>query len=187
MSDAQGRPAGAAGAGQTGGPGFPDPFQMWKQWFDQNEQMFAKSMEQMVATPEFAKSMGKTMETFLAYQRNVRDNMRLWLEAANLPTREDIARLAEQVVHLEEKIDDLDDRVNDIVESAKRGAVNPAVDDLRAAIARLEQGGPEAIRMQLDGVLRKLNAIEAALKSSADVKPPATPRRASAKPDPADV
>ncbi len=51
------------------------------------------------------------LETFVAAQKTVRDNMRSYLEQINLPTREDIARLGELVLALEEKVDQLDDRL----------------------------------------------------------------------------
>ena len=48
----------------------------------------------------------------LAAQKSVRDNMRAYLEAMNVPTREDIARLGELVVGLEEKSDQIADRLD---------------------------------------------------------------------------
>ena len=57
------------------------------------------------SSPEFSESSGRLLETMLAAQKSVRDNMRAYLETMNVPTREDIARLGELVVGLEEKID----------------------------------------------------------------------------------
>ena len=72
-----------------------------------------------MGTPEFGDSSGKLLETLLAAQKSVRDNMRTYLETMNVPTREDIARLGEIVVGLEEKIDQVADRL-DAIEDAIR-------------------------------------------------------------------
>ena len=50
------------------------------------------------------------MEALLNGQQTLRHQMRAYLEALNVPTREDIARLGELIVGLEEKIDQLGDR-----------------------------------------------------------------------------
>jgi polyhydroxyalkanoic acid synthase PhaR subunit len=95
-------------------PDSPNPFELWRQIYETNERAWNAVLERTMATPAFAESSGKFLETFLAAQRTVRDNMRSYLEAINVPTREDIARLGELVVHLEEKIDQLDDRLSAI-------------------------------------------------------------------------
>src|SRR5919202_1314020 len=71
----------------------PDPFELWRQIYETNE---------------------RAWNTVLSAQKTVRDNMRLYLEQINLPTREDIARLGELIVALEEKVDQLDDRLSGI-------------------------------------------------------------------------
>jgi BMFP domain-containing protein YqiC len=47
----------------------------------------------------------------LAAQKSVRDNTRTFLQAMNVPTREDIIHVGELITALEEKIDQLDDRL----------------------------------------------------------------------------
>jgi polyhydroxyalkanoic acid synthase PhaR subunit len=89
----------------------PDPFEVWRQIYETNERAWNSILERTVNNPSFAESSGKILETFLAAQKTVRDNMRSYLEQINLPTREDIARLGELVVALEEKVDQLDDRL----------------------------------------------------------------------------
>jgi polyhydroxyalkanoic acid synthase PhaR subunit len=88
-----------------------DPFELWRQIYETNERAWNSVLERTVNNPAFAESSGKILETFLAAQKTVRDNMRSYLEQINLPTREDIARLGELIVALEEKVDQLDDRL----------------------------------------------------------------------------
>jgi polyhydroxyalkanoic acid synthase PhaR subunit len=89
----------------------PSPFELWRQIYETNERAWNAVLERTVNNPAFAESSGKILETFLAAQKTVRDNMRQYLEQVNLPTREDIARLGELIVSLEEKVDQLDDRL----------------------------------------------------------------------------
>ena len=101
-----------------------DPFEVWRELYDANERAWNAALEQAMGSPEFGESSGKLLETMLAAQKLVRDNMRTYLETMNVPTREDIARLGELVVGLEEKIDQLADRF-DAIEDAVRAV--PAV------------------------------------------------------------
>src|SRR5919197_1618076 len=91
-----------------------DPFELWRQIYETNERAWNAILERTVTNPAFAESSGKLLETFLAAQKTVRDNMRFYLEQINLPTREDVARLGELIVALEEKVDQLDDRLASI-------------------------------------------------------------------------
>jgi ribosomal protein L12E/L44/L45/RPP1/RPP2 len=94
-----------------------DPFETWRELYDANERAWSTALGEAMGSPEFADSSGKMLETMLAAQKSVRDNMRTYLESMNVPTREDIARLGELVVGLEEKIDQVVDRL-DVIEEA---------------------------------------------------------------------
>ena len=104
----------------------PDPFELWRQIYDTNERAWNTILERSVINPSFAESSGKVLETFLAAQKTVRDNMRAYLEQINVPTREDIARLGELIVALEEKVDQLDDRLARIERSLTAAAETKA-------------------------------------------------------------
>ena len=94
----------------------PDPFAMWRQTYELAEQAWSKAIEQTTGTDEFAASLGKSLDSYLGFQRLMRENMQLYLESMNLPTRNDIARLGELIVNLENKIDQLDDRVDTLLD-----------------------------------------------------------------------
>jgi polyhydroxyalkanoic acid synthase PhaR subunit len=112
------------GAGTSAGPESTrqssDPFEMWRQLYETNERAWTQAMEGAMGRPEFGETSGKMLETMLAAQKAVRDNMRTYLETINVPTREDIARVGELVVGIEEKIDQLADRLDDIEEAVRR-------------------------------------------------------------------
>src|SRR5438477_3946496 len=111
-----------------------DPFELWRQIYETNERAWNAILERTVNNPAFAESSGKILETFLAAQKTVRDNMRSYLEQINLPTREDIARLGELIVALEEKVDQLDDRLASI--EATLQAQRPAPSTPKATTRR---------------------------------------------------
>src|SRR5947207_14438805 len=97
-----------------------DPFEVWRQLYDANERTWSAALEQAMGSQEYGDSSGKLLETMLAAQKSVRDNMRTYLETMNVPTREDIARLGELVIGLEEKIDQLADRLDGIEGAIRR-------------------------------------------------------------------
>src|SRR5438477_11913757 len=111
-----------------------DPFELWRQIYETNERAWNSVLERTVNNPAFAESSGKILETFLAAQKTVRDNMRSYLEQINLPTRQDIARLGELIVSLEEKVDQLDDRLSNI--EATLQAERPAPSTPKATTRR---------------------------------------------------
>jgi polyhydroxyalkanoic acid synthase PhaR subunit len=91
-----------------------NPFELWKQIYEANERAWNAALETAMASPNFAEAQGRLLESMLAAQRSVRENTRSFMEAMNVPTREDIARLGELITGLEEKVDQLHDRLHQI-------------------------------------------------------------------------
>ena len=113
-----------------------DPYETWRQLYDANERAWSSALEQAMSNPEFEESSGKMLETMLAAQKSVRDNMRTYLETMNVPTREDIARLGELVVGIEEKIDQVADRLDAIEDAVRAKAPTSAKRRAHAKPAR---------------------------------------------------
>jgi hypothetical protein len=90
----------------------PDPFAIWRQAYEQAEKGWTQALEQVTGTDAFSQNLGQSLDSYLSFQKLMRDSMQTYLETMNLPTRNDIARLGELIVNLEGKIDDLDDRVD---------------------------------------------------------------------------
>jgi Collagen triple helix repeat (20 copies) len=99
--------------------GATDPFEVWRQLYETNERAWSAALEDSMSGPEYDEASGKMLETMLAAQKSIRNNMRTYLETMNVPTREDIARLGELVIGLEEKIDQLADRFDGIEETVR--------------------------------------------------------------------
>jgi polyhydroxyalkanoic acid synthase PhaR subunit len=103
-----------------------NPFEVWKQIYEANERAWNSALEKAMASPNFAEAQGRFLESLLAAQKAMRDNTRTFLQAMNLPTREDIVHLGELITALEEKVDQLDDRLLAIEERLRASASDAA-------------------------------------------------------------
>jgi polyhydroxyalkanoic acid synthase PhaR subunit len=181
-----------------------DVFGVWRQLYDENEKAWSAALEQAMGSSEFGESSGRLLETMLAAQKSVRDNMRVYLETMNVPTREDIARLGELVVGLEEKVDQIGDRLGTIdgtlrsrsADTAKIDQITKRLDTIdgtlrsRSAdtakidriakrletIDRATRGRP-ADTAKIDRIAKRLDTIDRAVRgpSAQRAKPAATP------------
>jgi polyhydroxyalkanoic acid synthase PhaR subunit len=144
-----------------------DPFAIWRQLYEANEKAWTDALEQAMETSEFGESSGRLLETMLAAQKSVRDNMRAYLETMNVPTREDIARLGELVIGLEEKSDQIADRLDaldDIIrgQSAEAGKVDRLADRLDAIDRSLRSRTKEVAK--IDRIAKRIDTIERSLR-----------------------
>lgn len=126
-----------------------DPFELWKQFYEANEQAWTKTLKEMTTTQDYAEAQGKMLESMLAFQKTMRDSMSAQLSSLNLPTRDDVSRLGELILSLEEKIDQLDDRMPAL--EKRLGAVEKKVDGL----ADLEKA-IEAVGNRIAGISQRL-------------------------------
>lgn len=95
-------------------PQAPDPqdlLAMWRHLYDANEKVWSQASSEFMETPAFAQWQGRMLETFLGFQKAIKESTTAQLQAANIPTRDDIARLGELILSLEEKVDRLADRL----------------------------------------------------------------------------
>jgi polyhydroxyalkanoic acid synthase PhaR subunit len=148
----------------------PDVFAVWRELYDANEKAWTAALEQTMASPEFNDSSGRLLETMLAAQKQVRDNMRAYLETMNVPTREDIARLGELIVGLEEKSDQIADRLDaldDVIrtQSAEAGKIDQIGGRLDAIDRSLRSRASEVAK--IDRIAKRLDTIDRSLRSRA--------------------
>ena len=147
-----------------------DAFAVWRELYDANEKAWTTALEQAMDTSEFGESSGRLLETMLAAQKAVRDNMRTYLETMNVPTREDIARLGELVVGLEEKADQITDRLDvldDVVRqpSAEAGRIDRIASQLDTIERSLRGRSTEVAK--IDRIAKRLDTIDRSLRGRA--------------------
>lgn len=163
-------------AGQKMAPQMPnpaemaDPMTMWKKMFASNEQAWTQFMAQVVATPEFAANLGRSASSQAAIREAVRRSAQAYLEAAGMPSRDDLARVASQIVALDAKLDDLTDHLEETLPESFDGLT-----------ARLE--GLAGLEARLTALEAKIDRL-ASLPAKAAEKPASRtlPAKAAEKP-----
>lgn len=93
------------------GANVADPIDFWRNMNQRNEEIFGKFLQQLVGTPDFAASLGQTANASAWYRNAIKQTARFYLEAADMPTREDVARLGEMMINIEGKLEELNDSV----------------------------------------------------------------------------
>ncbi len=83
----------------------PDPMEIWSAILDST-----------ISTDAYAQAMGKYLEGYLTLQEALRQGGSKVTENSPFPSREDLTRLAAQVVALESKIDLIDDRLAEVAQ-----------------------------------------------------------------------
>jgi polyhydroxyalkanoic acid synthase PhaR subunit len=142
-----------------------DVFGVWRQLYDENEKAWSAALEQAMGSSEFGESSGRLLETMLAAQKSVRDNMRVYLETMNVPTREDIARLGELVVGLEEKVDQIGDRLDTIDGTLRGRSADAAKLDARLDAIDGKLRSRPADTAKIDRIAKRLDTIDRATRS----------------------
>jgi polyhydroxyalkanoic acid synthase PhaR subunit len=141
-----------------------DVFGVWRQLYDENERAWSAALEQAMGSSEFGESSGRLLETMLAAQKSVRDNMRVYLETMNVPTREDIARLGELVVGLEEKVDQIADRLDGIDGTLRSRSAEAAKLDARLDAIDGTLRSRSADTGKIDRIAKRLDTIDRATR-----------------------
>lgn len=98
---------------------FQDPFTLWKKLYDQTEEQWGKTLGETVKTESFSAWLGFMQKQMLEYQDAVRKTTERYLEHAHLPSKQDLANLAELIINVETKVDALDaklDQVTDLLQ-----------------------------------------------------------------------
>jgi len=133
-----------------------DPFAFIKQWYDANSEAWSKMADDVIANEEFLKAASEFLSSYARLYRSLRHNNEEYWHNLQLPTRGDVARVAELVVALEEKVDGIDETIDDLAHLGQR----------------------------LDAVEHKLDSLVEMIKkqsASRPKEPPAAPRRKTTK------
>ncbi|MCS6800795.1 MAG: hypothetical protein RMM58_09340 [Chloroflexota bacterium] len=117
----------------------PDPLQAWRAMRDAATERWAKAMTELVGSEAFARTLGASIDAYLAtaapLQKAIGEYMEATLAQLNMPSREDVLGVARRLTNVETRLDDLDARLDEL--EAK-------LDNLDAALARLLTAQPGA-------------------------------------------
>ncbi len=127
-------------------------FAFYKQWYDTTSDTWAKFVEDTIGSEKFLEIVRPFLESYTTFIKTFRNAEEEYLRSLQLPTRSDVARVAELVVSLEEKVDQIDDAFED----------NYARMATRQSIAELDRrlGQMESKLYPLSTVVEKMGAIE---------------------------
>lgn len=92
-----------------------DPFEMWKNVYDQAESYWSKVLDENLATEDFSRGLGKVLDMNLQYKKLVNDSTKTYLEQMNMPSKQDLANLASLIINVDAKIDQLEELIEDSI------------------------------------------------------------------------
>ncbi len=177
-----------------------DPLNAWKTFNEQNQKAWSEAMTKMKATPEFAGALGQATLNQAAAQEMVRKASQAYLEAANMPSLDDLARLAKLVIAVEAKLDSLNEKLAGYLDRTSQDrVVETKLDKLAERLVGLEaklgeMAETEAGSVKIDDLQTRLKSIETRLDNldrhqaqvvkainSAQTQPEKTPQSAKPK------
>lgn len=94
---------------------FPNLAELWKQMYFKNENAWAEAFKQFIGTDTFVKMLTGTLDQHLSMEKVMRQGLDQYFDSIPLPSKKDIARVAEIVISLEDKIDVIDFEAADII------------------------------------------------------------------------
>jgi len=115
-----------------------DPFTFFKQWYDATSETWSQVVGDVISSERFMEANRKFIETYTSAVRISQSVNEEALKNLQIPTRSDIARVAELVVSLEEKVDTVEDVLEDFAGSSAKMATSEAVEGLAGRLERVE-------------------------------------------------
>lgn len=86
----------------------PDFSDLWKEMYFRMEETWANAMKEVISTKTFVDYLDKVLEYNLNTEKVIRQSLDKYMEHVPVPSKKDVARVAELVISMEEKIDVLE-------------------------------------------------------------------------------
>ena len=143
----------------AGGTTPADPHTFFKQWYEASSETWSKVVGDIVGEEKFVENASQIMESYTSHYMVTRRANEDYFRNLQLPTRSDLARVAEIIIALEEKVDRIDEAFDDIKDGSSQLATRDSLRDLEVRLGRVEKKLDT-----LSSVLEKLEAIEKLVK-----------------------
>ena len=137
-----------------------EPFTFWKSLYDETEKAWHDVIQDTLGQESFAQNLGQVQASYLQFHEATSEWMNLYLKQTNLPTRDEIANVAQLVIQVENKVDALEETFEDMDAS-----YNEQIVELKQSIASLDQ--------KLDLVLQSLEKLQKTPTKAAPKQSPA--------------
>jgi len=148
---------------------FPDYAEIWKELYFNTENAWAKAFTEYVGTETFMQILNKALEQHLSLETFSRKNIDKYMEASLLPSKKDIARIAELVISVEDKIDTLDSQLVENTRKMADGLLSMVRSlDENKIINRLQMNMDDkltSIAMKLDDTANEMAALRKEMAS----------------------
>lgn len=144
-----------------------DPLQAWKSVYEQTEKFWGKALNETIKTEEYSAWMGSVLDLNLFYQKMMNDVTKNYLDKVNIPTQEDIARVASLIISLESKVDNIEEFLEEkedlfVQSSALKRDVIKTKQDMRTLENKMDK---------ILELLEKQNEVLEKLQASAKAEP----------------
>jgi chromosome segregation ATPase len=147
---------------------FFDPFEPFRGMRDAYLESMSKSMADAVNTESYAEATGAMLDYYLTasapFREAMEKTMLASLQQLSLPSRQELAALAERFTNLELKVDDIDAKMEILVNSAK------------SSIQERAQA-----QERICGLEMKMNHLDARLETLSNSVKPSAEERAQAR------
>jgi polyhydroxyalkanoic acid synthase PhaR subunit len=117
-----------------------DPVRFFVQWYNETEERWSETADELLRRDENLESMGRFFETYARSEAELRHASEEGLKNSRVPTRSDVARVAKLVVVVENKVDRIEEALEELAhgDSVPAMAAGAAVTGLEERMDRLE-------------------------------------------------
>lgn len=143
-----------------------NPVEFMVRWYEATNERWSQKAERLLEQDGVLESGRRLVEAHALSEREIGRVSEEGLRRLRIPTRSDVARVAELVVGVENKVDALEDSLDDLVRGASGPSGGRAPDhlaDLEERVGRLEG--------KVDRILGALEEVSAAVRGTAGGPP----------------
>jgi polyhydroxyalkanoic acid synthase PhaR subunit len=161
----------------------PDIVELWKELYFNAEESWATATRELIASNSFIHILDQMRDQYLSFHKVSQQNIDQYLEGNPLPSKKDIARIAELIIGLEDKVDDFDLHFSNNITRITSNIIKLVdyQEVMKQEIAELKQQ-TASINKKLDAINKKLNAKTRSQEvKSEDDKPVTKPRKSKKK------
>ncbi len=119
-----------------------DPFSVWSAVYGQNVEIWSRGMAELINTEAVSQALRTYLDHYLAtsepFRKIPEQYLEFWLTSMNMPSREELGRLAEQVAHVTSRLDELGARADQSQTAAPDAATQADIEQMRVLIQSLD-------------------------------------------------
>ena len=102
----------------------PDPGEAFREWVTQWERSFDKFSNQLMGTDEFSKMLNQMQNLQLEFQRNFGELMARQLASLNIPSREEVLKISEDLQRLDRRIERIESSLRILAQHSESSGGN---------------------------------------------------------------